>query len=206
MSMGAAGDTADFVTPTLHHLALKTRRAPEMVKWYGAVLGLKLVVDLGFATFLSNDAANHRLVLFSSDRFVGEAEEARVGLHHWSFQFDEPAGLAASYRRLAAEGIRPNWVVNHGPTTSFYYADPDGNQVEMQLDNFGNDAASTAFMQGPGFSGNPMGADIDPDQFVAAVDEGATREQLHERSYAGEFLPADKVAGLGPGLSSVEAP
>jgi len=166
-------------------------------------LGMELVVDLGIATFISNDEANHRLVLFNSDKFQGENTEDRVGIHHWSFQFAEVEGLVANYKRLKAEGIEPNWVVNHGPTTSFYYADPDGNQVEMQIDNFGSDAGSKAFMQGPGFTGNPMGSDIDPDKLVAAFEAGASRQDLHARSYAGEFVPDGAVVGLGPGLREI---
>jgi len=27
-------------------------------------------------------------------------------------------------------------IVNHRPTTSMYYRDPDGNRVELQIDNF----------------------------------------------------------------------
>ena len=30
----------------------------------------------------------------------------------------------------------PHWTVNHGNSTSFYYRDPDGNEVETMLDNF----------------------------------------------------------------------
>ena len=30
----------------------------------------------------------------------------------------------------------PHWTVNHGNSTSFYYRDPDGNEVETMLDSF----------------------------------------------------------------------
>ena len=42
----------------------------------------------------------------------------------------------SSYARLKGLGIEPDACVNHGVTTSLYYADPDGNQVELQVDNF----------------------------------------------------------------------
>jgi hypothetical protein len=32
--------------------------------------------------------------------------------------------------------IRPFYSINHGPTTSLYYTDPDGNRVELLVDNF----------------------------------------------------------------------
>jgi catechol-2,3-dioxygenase len=36
---------------------------------------------------------------------------------------------------LKGAGITPFVSVNHGLTTSFYYRDPDGNGVELQIDN-----------------------------------------------------------------------
>src|SRR6478752_3355358 len=32
--------------------------------------------------------------------------------------------------------IQPHVPVQHRPTTSIYYLDPDGNMVELQIDNF----------------------------------------------------------------------
>ena len=36
---------------------------------------------------------------------------------------------------LEEVGIQPHVPVQHGPTTSLYYRDPDGNMVELQIDN-----------------------------------------------------------------------
>ena len=40
------------------------------------------------------------------------------------------------YLRLKKQGIVPHTCMNHGFTTSLYYLDPDGNEVEIQVDNF----------------------------------------------------------------------
>lgn len=76
-------------------------------------------------------------------------------------------------------------------TTSLYYADPDGNSVELQSDNFGGDwARSTEFIRSaPEFAADPIGMPFDPDALVAARREGATSEEIHRRTYAGEFRP-----------------
>ena len=41
-----------------------------------------------------------------------------------------------SFARLKDLGIEPEFCLNHGVATSFYYADPDQNLVELQVDNF----------------------------------------------------------------------
>jgi len=38
-----------------------------------------------------------------------------------------------------------------------YYADPDGNQVELQVDNFETAEQGTAFMESESFMRNPVG-------------------------------------------------
>ena len=38
-----------------------------------------------------------------------------------------------------------------------------------------------------------IGVSVDPALVVAARDAGATREELHARSYAGEFTPAEPL-------------
>src|SRR5262249_24385808 len=84
--------------------------------------------------------------------------------------------------------ILPAGVLDHGMTTSFYYRDPDGNYIELQVDNFGLDPAkSTAFMHTPTFLAKPIGVAINPESYLAAWQKGASLDELHERSYAGEF-------------------
>jgi hypothetical protein len=76
-------------------------------------------------------------------------------------------------------------------TLSFYYPDPDGNSVELQVDHFGDWAQSTAFMHGERFAQDPIGTYVDPDQLIAAWRGGAAPEELHRRAYGGEFAPAE---------------
>ena len=41
-----------------------------------------------------------------------------------------------SFARLKDLGIEPEFCLNHGVVTSLYYAGPDQNLVELQVDNF----------------------------------------------------------------------
>jgi hypothetical protein len=112
-------------------------------------------------------------------------------MHHCAFEYGTIQQLVAAYVRLRDEGIVPHLVIDHGMTVSFYYLDPDGNSVELQCDSHGDWESSTTWMTtSPDFAANPLGVFVDPDKLAAACeDAAATLADLHERAYAGEFLP-----------------
>jgi hypothetical protein len=66
-----------------------------------------------------------------------------------------------------------------------YYQDPDGNQLETQVDNFENADDATAMMAGPEFEENALGADFDPEELCAAVERGEDEEMLKKRKNVG---------------------
>ncbi len=47
-----------------------------------------------------------------------------------------------------------------------YYLDPDGNQIETQIDNFEGLEGADAYMRSHSFEENPIGVDFDPDELV----------------------------------------
>jgi catechol 2,3-dioxygenase len=178
--------------PVLHHVNLKTARLAEMIEWYGKTLGMEAYHVSAVGAWLSNDEANHRLALLSFPSLVDDPDRiVHTGMHHFSFEFASYDELLARYTRLKASGIVPHMCLDHGMTTSMYYLDPDGNSVELQVDNFGDWERSTQFIRAaPEFAANPIGAFFDPDQLVAARAAGASAEDVHRRSYAGELPPA----------------
>ncbi|MFN0146555.1 MAG: biphenyl 2,3-dioxygenase, partial [Dehalococcoidia bacterium] len=94
------------------------------------------------------------------------------------------------YRRLRDRGVRPQTCLRHGLTFSMYYNDPDGNQMEFQIDTLDPDAAN-AFMDSPAFAANPIGEPFDPDEVLARFEAGVPVEQLVYRS----DQPAPALAG-----------
>ena len=66
-----------------------------------------------------------------------------------------------------------------------YYQDPDGNQLETQVDNFENPDDATAMMTGPEFAENALGADFDPEELCAEVERGEDEEKLKTRKNVG---------------------
>lgn len=176
-----------IVPARLHHVNLKAYRFEEMRAFYTALLGVHPNAEVGTFGWYTYDTANHRLALMHLPTFT-ERVPGSAGMHHMAFEYDTLTDLMQTYLRLKKLDILPAGVLDHGMTTSFYYCDPDGNYIELQVDNFGLDPAqSTAFMHTPAFLANPIGVPINPESYVAAWRAGAALPELHARSYAGEF-------------------
>jgi len=156
----------------LAHVVLNTGRLAAMREWYQTVLEAHVVHDAGFAVFLTFDDEHHRLALVDTGASTEQAEEPvvftysadwtpgqvfaalagpPVGLSHTAYTYNSLDELLDTYERLAGKGIRPVLTVNHGPTTSLYYRDPDHHMIELQIDNFPPDEA-TAFMHSEVFA------------------------------------------------------
>ena len=75
-------------------------------------------------------------------------------------------------------------------TFSYYYADPDGNRVELQVDNFGDWAKSTEWMRtSEEFKANPIGQFVDPEKVAEDHAEGVNFEEIHAKAMAGGYAP-----------------
>ncbi len=193
MSQGIEGST--LALPVLHHVNLKTIHLQEMIDWYATVVGLTTVFQFPGGAWLSNDAANHRLALLASSKMSDDPDKiVHTGIHHLAFEYATIDDLLNAYTRLKALGIMPHMCLDHGMTLSFYYVDPDGNSVELQVDNFGDWAKSQEWMRtSPNFAADPIGMFVDPDKIVAAHKAGASFTDIHRRAYAGEFPPSGPI-------------
>jgi catechol 2,3-dioxygenase len=193
MSQAFEGNTRAL--PILHHVNLKTTRLQEMIDWYATVVGLTSIFQFPGGAWLTNDDANHRLALLTSSKMSDDADKlVHTGIHHIAFEYATIDDLFSSYTRLKERGITPHMALDHGMTLSFYYVDPDGNSVELQVDNFGDWAQSKEWMRtSPDFAADPIGQFVDPDQLVAIRKAGASHADIHRRAYAGEFPPSGPV-------------
>ncbi len=159
------------------HVVLRTKRLGELVSWYETVLGARTVFRNDFIAFLTYDDEHHRIALVQSASFADRAENA-IGLEHFAYSFETLGGLLQTYKRLAAKGIQPFWCVNHGPTTSLYYKDPEGNRVELQIDNFPEAAELAAWFASGAFAKNPIGVNYDPEKLLARWENGDPEQEL----------------------------
>jgi hypothetical protein len=95
-----------------------------------------------------------------------------------AYTLDSLEELLGTYKRLKAQDILPVWPINHGLTTSLYYADPDGNRVEFQIENLGTKEALQAYMRSDAFAENPIGVEFDPEKLLARYEQGDPVEEL----------------------------
>lgn len=58
------------------------------------------------------------------------------------------------------------------------YADPDGNQMEFQVDCFASSEEANAFMEGPHFAASPIGVEYDPEDWLARLRDGVSPSEL----------------------------
>ena len=167
---------------------LKTGQLDRMKAWYETVLGVAPFfehappagtkpLDLGGQTRASDlRMCFFRLSLnFPYTQTIGLFEElgtatsptkGEPGLHHMQFTVADRDALCATYGALLDKGMRPHRSADHGPMTSLYYRDPDGNNVEITSQNFPTLEAMVAFMSSDAFKANPSGEEIDPEAFV----------------------------------------
>jgi catechol-2,3-dioxygenase len=132
---------------------------------------------LGFVTY---DDEHHRvgfvgfvpLTLRDRDADLGVPPTDPPGLHDVAFTFGSMGELLENYTRLAARGIRPFRSIDHGPTTSMHYADPDGNCIELRVDHFAIAKEGPTWMRSPCFERNPIGVEFDPDELVERFRSG----------------------------------
>lgn len=157
----------------LAHVVLRTSRMDEMLAWYTQVLNAKPAYVAPTISFLAYDEEHHR-VAFIAVPGLKEQPPGTVGVHHVAFTYASLADLLNNYDRLKECGVEPAWSVNHGPTTSLYYLDPDKNQIELQVDNYDTIEEAGEFFLSEQFDMNPIGVDIDPstlrDKLLAGVE------------------------------------
>lgn len=174
------------IRPTkLAHFVLRTSRYDQLLEWYKTVLGAGVAYANGALAFLSFDEEHHRVAILSVPD-LGQQDGTTVGVHHIAFTYASLADLLGHYERLRDLGIKPIYVINHGPTTSLYYADPDGNQLEFQVENFETIEESTRFFYSEEFAENPIGVEFDPEVLLERMRAGEPEAELKRRPRVGE--------------------
>ena len=171
------------------HVVYNTHRYQEMIDWYASVFEARVQHGDDRLTFMTYDDEHHRFAFINLGPLPDDPPQPRmgqgVGVHHVAYTWDDLGALVSLYKRLKADGIEPVRPVKHGMTLSMYYADPDGNLMEFQIDVLDAEAANE-FMAGPGFEANPIGEPFDPDALVAAYESG---RDLHEHVFRSDQDP-----------------
>lgn len=180
----------------LAHVVLFTGQLPTMRDWYLNVLDARVVHENPAVAFLTYDEEHHRIALADRNAVMQAAEglDALIsasddsappsdapqnrGLAHIAFAYDSARTLLENFERLERDAITPVYSVNHGTTTSLYYADPDGNSIELQVDNFDTIEEGTEFMESESFAKNPVGLPVDPRDLLDRLRAGEAEAAL----------------------------
>lgn len=167
----------------LAHVVLRTTRYDAMRAWYRTVLQATVQFENPFLCFLTYDDEHHRIAIAHTPG-AEPRPAGSDGVDHFAFTYATLGDLLHTYARLKQADIVPYWCINHGPTTSLYYRDPDGNQIELQIDNFADDAALNAWMHSGAFAANPIGVNFDPDVLLERLVRGDALEELIQQGSA----------------------
>lgn len=189
--------------PTLQHVGIITPNLDAMLEWYRKVIGLtvnrRVSVPAGRApftavAFASNDEINHRISFFEVPSATADPERARHSrVQHIAFAYRTLDDLLGTYVRLKNLAMTPLWAADQSFQTAIYYADPDGNIIELNVDNFTDLWAVTEQLKE---LPSQLHVYIDPEKLIAARKAGASPWEVHERAFAGEFVPSQNLYEL----------
>jgi len=158
------------------HVVYRTRRFEQMLEWYKVVFDAKVKHENPALAFLTYDDEHHRFAFANLDVLKPDGAETEkeglIGVDHVAYTYSSIDDLLENYEQLKAQGILPYWCVHHGVTISMYYADPDNNQMEFQVDCFDSSEEAIDFMSGPDFAANPVGVEYDPENWLAQKRDG----------------------------------
>jgi catechol 2,3-dioxygenase-like lactoylglutathione lyase family enzyme len=178
--------SAKVVAPVkLAHIVLRTNQLDKMGDFYVTFLGGEYAMKAPGLYFITYDDEHHRIGLIGMPD-LKKSDRSITGLEHIAFTFASMQELLLAYRQRKALGMEPVWCTNHGPTTSLYYNDPDGNMIETQFDNFDSAEAANEFMRGEAFGENPIGVDFDPEVYIQRLENGESVEELSKRVEIGK--------------------
>lgn len=173
------------------HIVLRSTDSRAAGEWYKEVLNARIVFEADLGVGLTFDEEHHRVAIIqmSDDEVAAvkkigdlfqrvDAQRKFPGLEHAAFTFSTLGDLLGTYSRLKLSQITPVFCVNHGGTLSMYYLDPDGNNVELQIDTMTMEQ-SEEFMHTPEFKDNSVGAPFDPEELCELYEQGRPLSELY---------------------------
>jgi len=121
----------------LGHVVVRVTDLARAEQFYGGLLGLPIIArydENGMKMTFFTLGNHHDFAVMEVSGEGSSTSDSAVGLHHVAFNIgtnlDE---LREARSRLEAAGITPT-PVDHEVTKSLYFADPDGNGVELYVD------------------------------------------------------------------------
>lgn len=124
--------------PELGHVVFYVRDLQAALSFYTQVVGLELKGRIfnDRAALLSGGRTHHELLLIEVGDAPGPSQGRRRGLYHVGWKVgDDLEALRAAKTRAEAAGIEIQGQSDHTVSQSLYLRDPDGNEVELYVDD-----------------------------------------------------------------------
>lgn len=139
--------------PELGHVVLYVRELRRSLAFYRDVVGLNVVGEIfdGHAAMLSGGRTHHELLLIEVGNAPGPIAGRRIGLYHIGWKIgDSLAELRAMKQRLEQRKVDIDGDSDHTVSQSLYVRDPDGNELELYVDDPAIDwTADRSWMEAP---------------------------------------------------------
>ncbi len=123
---------------TLGHVVFYVRDLDRSVGFYTDCVGLQIKgrIFQGRAAVLSGGSAHHELLLIEVGNAQGPLQGRRIGLYHVGWKVGESLPeLKQTYQRIIDAGYELEGMSDHTVSQSLYLRDPDGNEIELFVDN-----------------------------------------------------------------------
>ena len=184
------------------HVVYRTRRFEQMLEWYKTVFDAKIQYQNPALAFLTYDDEHHRFAFGDMSVLQPDGTETErrgaIGVDHVAYTYASLRDLLENYARLKEKGIIPYWCVHHGITVSLYYADPDGNQMEFQVDSYESSEEFIAFIN-QHWDANLLGVEFEPEDWLADLRAGAPESEFLLRRVHEPASPLrGEIAGFIP--------
>ena len=116
------------------HAHLFVRELERSMAFYTEYLNLKVTEQqAGRYAFLTSGAAHHELGLSARGPDAPTPAPGSIGLFHLAFDVADKRSFALAYQKLTGDGIAVS-PVDHKIGWGLYFADPDGNGLEIYCD------------------------------------------------------------------------
>lgn len=122
----------------LGHVVFYVRDLEKSSAFYREVVGLHeigRIFDNRGAVF-SGGRTHHELLLLQVNGAEGPLQGKRIGLYHVGWKVgDKLEALREAQQRAEAFGTLIDGLADHTVSHSLYIRDPDGNEIELYVDN-----------------------------------------------------------------------
>jgi catechol 2,3-dioxygenase len=122
----------------LGHVVFYVRDLEQSLHFYEQAVGLQVkgrIFD-NRAVILTGGRSHHELLLIEVGEADGPPQGRRIGLYHVGWKIGEDLQALREQRdKLIELGYPPEAMSDHRVSQSLYLRDPDGNEVELFVDN-----------------------------------------------------------------------